>query len=154
MRGKNRLSHLRHIRCDQTGYGVLRGTRLVPHLSFVSSRDRKVVWCHECSVPLHMFGLQPMLHECCGPLGSTLRRRLSKPDGSHSAGFVITSWNKSVSFLSCVSRVNEKIRRYNRGDGRTSRIVEIKIELELDKQRNVVCPAALRFLTARTMAGC
>jgi len=86
------------------------------------------------SSPLHMLGLQPTLHECCGPLGSTLRRKLSRPDCSHFAGFVTISWKRSVNFLSW-------------------RIVEIKMLLELDRQRKVVLPAALRLLTARTMAG-
>jgi hypothetical protein len=39
---------------------------------------------------------------------------------------------------------------------RTSRIVEMKTEFELERQRNVVCGFTVVFiaLTARVMAGC
>jgi hypothetical protein len=38
--------------------------------------------------------------------------------------------------------------------GITSRIVDMKTELALERQKNVVVEAALSFFTARTMAGC
>lgn len=36
----------------------------------------------------------------------------------------------------------------------TWRIVEMKTEFALDKQRNVVLPRAFKVVTARTIAGC
>jgi len=85
--------------------------------------------------PLHKFGEHPTWQQCCGPSGSIFLLRLRRPEDSHSAGFVIISSKRVVKPLS-------------------SRIVEMKTELALERHRKVVFPPSFSFLTALTIAGC
>lgn len=97
---RNGVTHSRRRRIGQKSFDPSPTYTICSNSPPPRVRSRKA----ESSSPLHMFGLHPTLHPCCGPSGSTRRRRCRSPSGVHEAGLVIVSVKRSERPLACNRR--------------------------------------------------